>query len=37
MSLISFPIKTAILVRSVVITAVLVGSGYVANMKAHRN
>ena len=34
MSLISFPIKTAILVRSVVITAVLAGSGYVANMKA---
>lgn len=34
MSLISFPIKTAILVRSVVITAVLSGAGYVANMKA---
>lgn len=34
MSLISFPIKTAILVRSVVITAVLAGAGYVANMKA---
>jgi len=34
MSLISFPIKTAILVRSVIITAVLAGSGYVANMKA---
>lgn len=34
MSLISFPIKTAILVRSVIITAVLAGSGYIANMKA---
>ena len=34
MSLISFPIKAAILVRSVVITAVLAGAGYVANMKA---
>ncbi|HUX80344.1 MAG TPA: MFS transporter, partial [Alphaproteobacteria bacterium] len=34
MSLISFPIKSAILVRSVIITAVLAGSGYVANMKA---
>ena len=34
MSLISFPIKTAILVRSVIITAVLAGAGYVANMKA---
>lgn len=34
MSLISFPIKTAILVRSVIITAVLASSGYVANMKA---
>jgi len=34
MSLISFPIKTAILVRSVVITTVLAGAGYVANMKA---
>lgn len=33
MSLISFPIKTAILVRSVIITSVLAGSGYVANMK----
>ena len=33
MSLISFPIKTAILIRSVVITAVLVSAGYVANMK----
>ncbi|EGW40652.1 glycoside-pentoside-hexuronide (GPH):cation symporter [Desulfosporosinus sp. OT] len=32
MSLISFPIKAAILVRSVVITAVLAGAGYVANM-----
>ena len=34
MSLISFPIKSAILVKSVIITAVLAGSGYVANMKA---
>ena len=34
MSLISFPIKTAILIRSVVITTVLAGAGYVANMKA---
>lgn len=34
MSLISFPIKTAILVRSVIITTVLAGAGYVANMKA---
>ncbi|KUO70240.1 MAG: sugar transporter [Desulfosporosinus sp. BRH_c37] len=34
MSLISFPIKAAILVRSVIITAVLAGAGYVANMKA---
>ncbi|TGE37465.1 sugar transporter [Desulfosporosinus fructosivorans] len=34
MSLISFPIKVAILVRSVIITAVLVGAGYVANMQA---
>lgn len=33
MSLISFPIKSAILIRSVVITAVLAGAGYVANMK----
>ena len=33
MSLISFPIKTAIFLRSVIITAILVGSGYVANMK----
>lgn len=33
MSLISFPIKAAILVRSVIITAVLAGAGYVANMK----
>lgn len=33
MSLISFPIKSAILVRSVVITAVLAGAGYVANME----
>ncbi len=34
MSLISFPIKAAILVRSVIITAVLAGAGYVANMQA---
>lgn len=34
MSLISFPIKTAIFVRSVIITTVLAGAGYVANMKA---
>lgn len=33
MSLISFPIKSAILVRSVIITAVLAGAGYVANME----
>ncbi|OAA95053.1 MFS transporter [Clostridium coskatii] len=33
MSLISFPIKIAIFLRSVIITAVLVGAGYVANMK----
>lgn len=33
MSLISFPIKTAIFLRSVIITSILVGSGYVANMK----
>ena len=32
MSLISFPIKTAIFVRSVVITGVLVSAGYVADM-----
>jgi len=32
MSLISFPIKTAILVRSVIITGVLVSAGYVADM-----
>lgn len=32
MSLISFPIKTAIFVRSVVITAILVSAGYVADM-----
>jgi len=32
MSLISFPIKTAILVRSVIITAVLAGAGYVVDM-----
>lgn len=34
MSLISFPIKTAIFVRSVIITAVLVSAGYVADMEA---
>jgi len=34
MSLINFPIKVAILVRSVIITGVLAGAGYVANMKA---
>jgi sugar (glycoside-pentoside-hexuronide) transporter len=34
MSLISFPIKTGILIRSVVITAVLAGAGYVADMAA---
>lgn len=34
MSLISFPIKAAIFVRSVIITAVLAGAGFVANMKA---
>lgn len=33
MSLISFPIKTAIFLRSVIITSVLVGAGYIANMK----
>lgn len=33
MSLISFPIKIAVFLRSVIITAVLVGAGYVANMK----
>lgn len=32
MSLISFPIKTAVFVRSVVITSVLVSAGYVADM-----
>lgn len=32
MSLISFPIKTAVFVRSVVITGVLVSAGYVADM-----
>ena len=32
MSLISFPIKTAIFVRSVVITGILVSAGYVADM-----
>ncbi|WP_022666385.1 MFS transporter [Desulfospira joergensenii] len=34
MSLISFPIKTAIFVRSIVITSVLVSAGYVADMAA---
>ncbi len=34
MSLISFPIKTAIFVRSVVITGILVSAGYVADMAA---
>jgi GPH family glycoside/pentoside/hexuronide:cation symporter/glucuronide carrier protein len=34
MSLISFPIKTAIFVRSIVITSVLVSAGYVADMQA---
>ncbi len=34
MSLISFPIKSAIFVRSVVITSVLVSAGYVADMAA---
>ncbi|AKN31749.1 sugar transporter [Clostridium carboxidivorans P7] len=33
MSLISFPIKIAIFLRSIIITSVLVGAGYVANMK----
>lgn len=33
MSLISLPIKTAILIRSVIITGVLAGAGYVANME----
>lgn len=33
MSLINFPIKIAIFVRSVIITAVLTGAGYVANME----
>ena len=32
MSLISFPIKTAVFVRSVVITGILVSAGYVADM-----
>ncbi len=32
MSLISFPIKTAIFVRSVIITGILVSAGYVADM-----
>jgi len=34
MSLISFPIKAAVLIKSVIITAVLAGAGYIANMKA---
>ena len=34
MSLISFPIKSAIFVRSIIITAVLAGAGFVANMEA---
>ena len=34
MSLISFPIKTAIFIRSIVITAVLSSAGYVADMAA---
>ncbi len=34
MSLISFPIKTAIFIRSVIITSILVSAGYVANMAA---
>ncbi len=34
MSLISFPIKTAVFVRSIVITSVLVSAGYVADMQA---
>jgi glucuronide carrier protein len=33
MSLLNFPIKIAVLVRSVIITTVLMGAGYVANMK----
>lgn len=33
MSLINFPIKTGILLRSVIITSILAGAGYVANMK----
>lgn len=32
MSLISFPIKSAIFIRSVVITSILVSAGYVADM-----
>ena len=32
MSLISFPIKSAVFIRSVVITSVLVSAGYVADM-----
>lgn len=34
MSLINFPIKTGILLRSVILTTILAGAGYVANMKA---
>ena len=34
MSLISFPIKTAIFIRSVIITSILVSAGYVADMQA---
>ncbi len=34
MSLISFPIKSAIFIRSVIITSVLVSAGYVADMDA---
>ncbi|MBV7272568.1 MFS transporter [Clostridium sp. PL3] len=33
MSLLAFPIKIAVFARSVIITAVLMGAGYVANMK----
>ena len=33
MSLISFPIKAAVLIKSVIITAVLAGAGYIVNMK----
>lgn len=34
MSLISFPIKTAVFIRSVIITSILVSAGYVADMAA---